>query len=88
LELDDAGVEAMVRDLGAILAYADLLNRADLSGPVAPAAPGSDPGDAASAGRLRDDIVRPGLPPGAATREAPGTDHDLFRVPPVLGPEA
>jgi aspartyl-tRNA(Asn)/glutamyl-tRNA(Gln) amidotransferase subunit C len=80
LALDDDEMAGMTRDLGAILGYVETLRAAPLDGDAGEAevsAPAATP--------FRDDEPRPALAPGEATEQAPGANHDLFRVPPVLG---
>jgi len=75
LELDENEIELMVRDLSAVLEYAERLPRLEeVEGilPVPPAAPS------------RDDEPGPKLAPGAATRDAPDASDHLFRVPPAI----
>jgi aspartyl-tRNA(Asn)/glutamyl-tRNA(Gln) amidotransferase subunit C len=79
LSLDAAEIEAMTRDLESILAYIATLRELDRDAAAA------EPGDARTGTPLRDDEVRPSLPPGEATALAPGARHDLFRVPPAIG---
>jgi aspartyl/glutamyl-tRNA(Asn/Gln) amidotransferase C subunit len=81
LDLDEAEIEGMVRDMGAILEYVDRLQTEGTpeAGETAPP-PQMSP--------LRPDTVVPGLEAGEATRRAPGARGDLFRVPPAFGGDA
>jgi aspartyl-tRNA(Asn)/glutamyl-tRNA(Gln) amidotransferase subunit C len=78
LELEEAEIDRMVQDMGAILAYVDRL-RVETG-----ANPSGEPGAPPPGGSLRPDIVQTGLEPGEATRHAPGARGDLFRVPPAI----
>lgn len=77
LELTDAEIAAMQRDLGAILEYVEQLKELDVAGiePMTHAATLVNP--------LRDDAVVP--PPGsAALGNAPARSGDLVAVPRFL----
>jgi aspartyl-tRNA(Asn)/glutamyl-tRNA(Gln) amidotransferase subunit C len=77
LELTDAEVAAMQRDLGAILEYVEQLKEVDVAAvePMTHAATLVNP--------LRDDVVQP--PPGpAALANAPARSGDLVAVPRFL----
>ena len=80
LDLDADEKELFARQLADILAYAEAIQRVDTAG-VEPTA------HAVSAGSMRDDCVRPSLPPEASLAAAPEGDIDarLFKVPRVLG---
>jgi len=82
LDLEEGEIEGMVRDMGAILDYVERLQSASGAGDGETAADPGAEGDA-----VRPDTPRPGLPPGEATRRAPGARGDLFRVPPAFGGE-
>ena len=81
LDLDEAEIAGMVRDMGAILEYVDRLEAEDTpeAGETTPVRPESP---------MRPDTVVPGLEAGEATRRAPGARGDLFRVPPAFGVDA
>jgi aspartyl-tRNA(Asn)/glutamyl-tRNA(Gln) amidotransferase subunit C len=76
LELDEAEVEAMTRDLAAILDYVERMRTAD-AGAAAP--PPAEPGTP-----LREDRVVGGLPPGVALESAPSVEEGMFQVPPAF----
>jgi aspartyl-tRNA(Asn)/glutamyl-tRNA(Gln) amidotransferase subunit C len=79
LELDDAAIDSLTRDLESILAYVALLDELD----VASVEPTPTAGDAAPA--LREDRVRPSVANSAALANAPDGSAGYFRVPRVLG---
>jgi len=79
LELDEAAIETYRHQLGAVLDHVRRLERLENV-----AAPLSDPsGEAAPAGRTRQDVPRPGLGPDEATRGAPEARDGTFLVPPI-----
>jgi aspartyl-tRNA(Asn)/glutamyl-tRNA(Gln) amidotransferase subunit C len=80
LALDPEEIEAMTRDLGAILGYVETLAAFPLDGEE-----GDDAAFPAVETPFRDDRPREPMPSGEATAEAPGANHDLFRVPPAIG---
>ena len=75
LELTDAEVERMVKDLGGILDHVAELSRLDTSG-VEPTAT-----VAVSAAPFRPDTVEPGVPTETALAEAPRHAGGGFAVP-------
>jgi aspartyl-tRNA(Asn)/glutamyl-tRNA(Gln) amidotransferase subunit C len=78
LNLDEAEIEPLRRDLAEILSHAQSLDRLDLEG-VEPTTHGLDlplP--------RRADEPRPGLTPDQALANAPETDRGYFVVPRVL----
>ncbi len=79
LELTEAGIEAMTRDLGAVLDLAARIAAVDTGG--------VDPDGAAPAAGApaREDGEEPGLAPGTATAGAPEAAAGLFKVPPAFG---
>jgi aspartyl-tRNA(Asn)/glutamyl-tRNA(Gln) amidotransferase subunit C len=79
LELTEAEVPRLVRDLSRILAHVDALARAD----VAPA-PATALGDPVPVSALRPDVPAPGLTRAEALANAPDQDGVFFRVPRVL----
>lgn len=64
--------------LSAILDYADRLQRLDTAG-IPPTSSVLPPRSV-----LRPDAPRPGMPKSDLLRNAPDTEKDQFRVPPVL----
>lgn len=81
LELTDAEVERLQRELDAILGYLDSLARLDVSGvePTTHAVPLELP--------LRDDVLEalePHLPLEAALADAPRREGAFFEVPKVI----
>lgn len=78
LELTDEEKTRYREQLSAILDYAARLQQLDTSGipPTSSVLP--------SQSILRKDEVRPGLTREQALQNAPQTDQDQFRVPPVL----
>lgn len=79
LRLDSETLESMLRDLGRILDYMDLLEELDSSG-AEPMAHVPRPGGSS----LRPDVAQRGLEGGLATRAAPDLYRGQFRVPKVL----
>jgi aspartyl-tRNA(Asn)/glutamyl-tRNA(Gln) amidotransferase subunit C len=81
LELTEAEVARLGRELGQISAYVAQLTELDLAGetpePVLPLIK--------SAEALREDEVRPSLPAEKALSGAPDAADGFFRVPKVLG---
>lgn len=78
IELDDAAVEAMSRDLSQILDYVDQIAAVEVpSSEAAPAAPMT----------LRDDEVGPSVPVETIDENAPAFAHGLFVVPKIIGGE-
>jgi aspartyl-tRNA(Asn)/glutamyl-tRNA(Gln) amidotransferase subunit C len=83
LELTDAELETMTRQLGAIVAYVDQLKQVDTEG-VEPLAHALDVSNV-----FRDDEPRPSLPPAEALANAPDRRTDakgdlFYGVPAVL----
>jgi aspartyl-tRNA(Asn)/glutamyl-tRNA(Gln) amidotransferase subunit C len=80
LELDSAEAELFARQLGDILAYAELVQQVDTSG-VPPTA------HVATSAVERPDVPGACLPVGDALANAPdpARDQGLFRVPRVIG---
>jgi aspartyl-tRNA(Asn)/glutamyl-tRNA(Gln) amidotransferase subunit C len=81
LELSDAEVEAMARQLSAIVAYVDQLQRLDTS-QVEPLAHALDVSNV-----FRADEPAPSLPVEQALANAPQRQGPFFRVPAVLDSE-
>ncbi len=79
LRLDSEALESMLRDLGRILDYMDLLRELDSSG-AEPMAHVPRPGGPS----LRPDVAQRGLDGDLATRAAPDLYRGQFRVPKVL----
>jgi aspartyl-tRNA(Asn)/glutamyl-tRNA(Gln) amidotransferase subunit C len=77
LDLDPEEKERLTRDLGAILAYVERL--AEMEDGITD--------EPAPMTRLREDVPQAPLAPGIAVSIAPDRQNELFRVPPVLGPE-
>ena len=75
LELSDAEIERMVRDLGTILEHVAELSKVDTTG-IAPTAY-----VAVEAAPLRPDTVVPGIDRELALREAPRHEDGGFAVP-------
>jgi len=84
LELSEAELARMARELEAIVGYVETLSRIDISG-VTPQSEFIAAEDAHRVDNLREDIVRPSLPKEEALRNAPKRDEDYFLVPKVLG---
>lgn len=81
LALDDAEIEAMTRELGAVLAHA-----ADVEGlALDEVPPTTHPLPLRNV--LRDDVVGPTLDRAEVLAVAPATDQDRFSVPTILGDE-
>ncbi len=80
LELTESEAEQFTRQLGDILAYFDRLNRIDTTGVAATTHP------VMSAPVMRDDELRPSMPPDDTFGNAPDRGPSgLFRVPKVIG---
>src|SRR5262245_59396709 len=81
LRLAPDEIAALARDLGAMLAYVELLEPVDTRGiePTAHVLPLATP--------LRADEPGPPLSPENALRNAPASADSAFLVPPVLGDE-
>lgn len=77
LELDDATLSLLRRQLGDIVGYVEQLDAVDTSG-IEPLAAAGDQT------RLREDGLRIPLEPGAHVRNAPDHSTGAFRVPKVL----
>jgi aspartyl-tRNA(Asn)/glutamyl-tRNA(Gln) amidotransferase subunit C len=75
LELSEAELEAMVRDLGTILEHVAELSKVDTKDVVPTAYLAVD------AAPLRPDVVVPGVPRDLAMREAPRHEDGGFAVP-------
>ena len=78
LALSPDEISSIENDLKAILTYVDQIKSVDIEGISAELDP------ARTENVMRDDIVRPSLPQGAALKNAPDSDGTHFRVPPVL----
>lgn len=78
LELSDAELERMTRDLGAILDYVHKLDELDVSSVDATTHAVELPT------RLREDEVRPSLDVEAGLRDAPERLGDGFGVPKII----
>lgn len=78
LSLSDAECERMREQLSGILAYIDTLRDLDTGAvePTSHAVP--------LVNVMRDDEVRPGLPPEEMLANAPDPAGDLFRVPRII----
>jgi aspartyl-tRNA(Asn)/glutamyl-tRNA(Gln) amidotransferase subunit C len=76
---DEREVERLTDQLGAILAYMDLLAEVDTDG----VEPMAHPHGVTNV--FRDDQVRPSLPRDDALAGAPQRDEECYRVPAVLG---
>ncbi|MGH2522120.1 MAG: Asp-tRNA(Asn)/Glu-tRNA(Gln) amidotransferase subunit GatC [Anaerolineales bacterium] len=78
LRLTDEEKERYREQLSAILAYIDKLKQLDTSAiePTATVLPLRTV--------LRPDVVTPSLPPAELLANAPDSEADMFRVPPVL----
>lgn len=79
LELSDADVDAMVRQLGAIVDYINQLQQVNTDA-VEPLAHALDVHDV-----FRDDVPGTSLSPDEALANAPARKDDFYRVPPVFG---
>ncbi len=78
LELSEDEKKQYSEQLSDILAYAARLDELD-TGDITPTASGTE-----GTLRLRPDSARPGLPPEKILGNAPETQDDQFKVPPVL----
>lgn len=78
LKLTDDEVHEFAAELGAILGYVRQLEEVDVDG-IEPTAYAVDLRDV-----LRDDEIRPSLPAGLATANAPQREGTFFQVPKVL----
>ena len=80
IELDPQQVELIGQQLDDILAYVGQLQEVDLP-------EGTEPffGSHCDHQPLREDQVRPSLSPEEALANAPDTDGQYYRVPPVFG---
>ena len=78
LQLSEAELEAMTRQLGQIVHYVDLLAEVD-STDIEPMAHAVEVTSV-----LRPDRVAPSLPREKALANAPRASHEAFLVPPVL----
>ena len=78
LSLSDAELEAMTRDLSAIVDYVNQLQKVNTDG-VEPLAHALDVQNV-----FRDDEPSPSLPPDAALANAPARHDNFFSVPAVL----
>ena len=79
LELSDADVETMTRQLSAIIDYINELQQVDTAG-VEPMAHALDLHDV-----VRADEPAPSLSADEALANAPARKDDFYRVPPVFG---
>ena len=79
LELSDADVETMARQLSAIVDYINQLQQVNTDG-VEPLAHALDLRDV-----FRDDVPGQSLSPDEALANAPARKDDFYRVPPVFG---
>ena len=77
LDLEPGEMEALTRDLGAILEYVERLTDTD----------DAIEDEIPRMGWLRDDVPAPAMQPGRAVSIAPDPQNELFKVPPVLGGE-
>jgi aspartyl-tRNA(Asn)/glutamyl-tRNA(Gln) amidotransferase subunit C len=78
IELDDAALDRLQAQLGAILGYIDQLKQLD----VANVEPLVHAGDTANV--MRDDVPRPCLPADAALANAPARSGPFFVVPKII----
>jgi len=78
LKLTPDELEAITRDLDAIVGYVDQLKDVDVEG-VEPTAHA-----VAMTNVLRDDQVQPSIAPEAAIANAPDRERTFFKVPKVL----
>ena len=78
LELADAEIARLTKEIADILSYAELVQQVDTTG----VPPLSHP--LADAAVTRPDQPRPSLDRDALLRQAPDADAGLFRVPKVL----
>ena len=79
LELADAELEPMARQLSAIIDYIDQLQQVNTDG-VEPLAHALDVHDV-----FRDDVPAPSLSEDVALANAPARKDNFYRVPPVFG---
>ena len=79
LRLSDEELDTMTSQLGAILAYVELLGELDTND-VEPMAHALDVADV-----FREDQARPSLDRDRALANAPNHDDECYRVPAVLG---
>jgi aspartyl-tRNA(Asn)/glutamyl-tRNA(Gln) amidotransferase subunit C len=91
LELTEAEIPRMVKDLNATLEYIDRLNELDTSS-IEPMAQISDnygideskAGTARFAYAMREDETRPSLDRDTVMKTAPDSDNAFFKVPKVI----
>jgi aspartyl-tRNA(Asn)/glutamyl-tRNA(Gln) amidotransferase subunit C len=81
LGLTDEEIEALTRDLGAILEHADQVRSLSTEG----VPPTSHPVPLRNV--LRADVARPGIDREEVLSQAPEREGDRFRVPRILGEE-
>ncbi len=79
IELGDAEVETLGRQIGAVLEYFDKLQQLDTEG-VEPMAHAIELTNV-----LAEDVLKPSLTPDQALANAPARDENFFMVPKVLG---
>lgn len=86
LELSEAELPRMERDLNAILGHIDQLNLLDTKGVPAMAQVSEwlDETVLKEGESLRGDVVRPSIDRGMVMRAAPETDGRFFKVPKVI----
>lgn len=79
LTVDEAQLPTLTRQIESILGYVAKVGNAGVGGvePMAHALP--------LANVLREDVVRPALPPDQVLANAPETDGPFFKVPKVIG---
>ena len=86
LELSDAEIEALSRQLDSILTYSDKLNELDTSGvePMAQVAPPGATETTAASTPLREDVLEPCDVVADVLAGAPDANPPYFRVPWVI----
>lgn len=80
IELDPDQVEVLDGQLREILAYVGQLQQVEIPPGTEPFFGAEDQGNA-----VREDGLRPSLPPEQVLANAPDSDGQFYRVPPVFG---
>ena len=78
IEVDDAALEPLSKELSAILSFAEQLAEVDVDGVEPMAHPFDD------ANRLDEDVPVEGLPTSALLKMSPDSEGDFVKVPKVI----